>query len=423
MTELRWYLLIHQLPPKPLYLRAKIRQRLERVGAVPLKNSVYVLPRSEGSLEDLQWIAQEAVAGGGEAWVCEADFSIGMRTDELVEAFRRARTVDFEALAGEIRATFKLTGPTRRKAVLAEDFTIRIARFRKRFEELTAIDFFDTPAQHEAEMILNSLEERAKPADAPGSAVDGTVARAALVGRTWVTRAGVQVDRIASAWLIRRFVDPEARFRFVPSGTKDFEPGELRFDMVGGEFTHEGDRCTFETLVPPPFRRRRGGGPRRGGLPVYLARGGGGFGPGGGGGGGGGGGFWGLSHGQAGGGGGGGLLSFCFHGRSLGGKGGGGVADARIPEAPPPRPGGVCGWGAGRRRGGRGREGPFCSAPFHREVVELDDRVGLGPEPDFAGFLERVVLRVEDLLPVEPDGEVVAPRPPASACATCSSRP
>ena len=249
MTEPRWYLLIHQLPPKPLYLRAKIRQRLERVGAVPLKNSVYVLPRSEGSLEDLQWIAQEAVAGGGEAWVCEADFSIGVRTDELVEAFRRARTVDFEALAGEIRATFKLTGPRRRKAALAEDLTVRIARFRKRFEELTAIDFFDTPARHDAEMVLNSLEERAKPADAPGSAVDGTVARAALVGRTWVTRAGVQVDRIASAWLIRRFVDPEARFRFVPSGTKDFETAEVRFDMVDGDFTHEGDQCTFETLV------------------------------------------------------------------------------------------------------------------------------------------------------------------------------
>lgn len=249
MTEARWYLLIHQLPPKPLYLRAKIRQRLERVGAVPLKNSVYVLPRSEGGLEDLQWIAQEAVAGGGEAWVCEADFSAGVRTDELVDAFRRARSVDFEALAGEMRATLKLAGPGRRRVALAEDFTVRIARFRKRFEELTAIDFFATPARHDAEMVLDSLEKRAKPSGTRGSTADGTATRAALMGRTWVTRAGVKVDRIASAWLIRRFVDPDARFRFVPPDTKDVEPGELRFDMVGGDFTHEGDRCTFETLV------------------------------------------------------------------------------------------------------------------------------------------------------------------------------
>jgi hypothetical protein len=249
MTEPRWYLLIHQLPPKPLYLRAKIRQRLERVGAVPLKNSVYVLPRSEGSLEDFQWIAQEAVAGGGDAWVCEADFSVGVRTGELVEAFRRARTLDFEALADEIRATLKPTGPRRRKVASAEDLTARIARFRKRFDELTAIDFFGTPSRHDAEMALNSLEKRAKPSGAPTSTIDGPATRAALVGRTWVTRTGVQIDRIASSWLIRRFVDPEAHFRFTPPGTRDFKPGELRFDMVGGDFTHEGDRCTFETLV------------------------------------------------------------------------------------------------------------------------------------------------------------------------------
>jgi hypothetical protein len=216
---------------------------------VPLKNSVYVLPRSESSLEDLQWIAQEAVAGGGEAWVCEADFSAGVKTHELVGAFRRARTDDFEALAGEIRATLEVARARRRKIAPAEDLTVRVARFRKRFEELAAIDFFETPARHTAEMVLGSLEERAKPSDAPGATADVRETRAALVGRTWVTRAGVQVDRIASAWLIRRFVDPDARFRFVPSGTKDFEPGEIRFDMVGGDFTHEGDRCTFETLV------------------------------------------------------------------------------------------------------------------------------------------------------------------------------
>ncbi len=240
MTEPRWYLLIHQLPPKPLYLRAKIRQRLERVGAVPLKNSVYVLPRSEGGLEDLQWIAQEAVAGGGEAWVCEADFGVGARTDELVESFRRARTADFGALAAELRATLRLTGPGRRKVALAEDLTVRIARFRKRFDELTAIDFFDTPARHDAEMVLNSLEERAKPSSRPGSTADGTEARAALVGRTWVTRAGVQVDRIASAWLIRRFVDPDARFRFVPSGTRTSSPGRSASTWSAGTSPTKG---------------------------------------------------------------------------------------------------------------------------------------------------------------------------------------
>jgi hypothetical protein len=249
MTEPRWYLLIHQLPPRPLYLRAKIRQRLERVGAIPLKNSVYVLPRTEECLEDLQWIAQEAVEGGGEAFISEADFVFGVRADELIERFRRPRTADFEMLAAEVRAVIRGLGPRRRKSPAADDLTARFARLKKRYEELSAIDFFDTPARHGAEMVLHSLEERVRPLSATETKTVAGRERAKLVGRTWVTRTGVQIDRIGSAWLIRRFIDQKARFRFVPAGTKDFAAGEIRFDMVGGDYTHEGDRCTFETLV------------------------------------------------------------------------------------------------------------------------------------------------------------------------------
>lgn len=249
VSEQRWYLLIHQLPPKPLYLRAKIRQRLERVGALPLKNSVYVLPITDECLEDLQWISQEAVAGGGEAWVCEADFTFGVENEELIDRFRRARTTDFEALAAEIRTALRAAGPRRRKSALPEDVTTRVARFKKRLEDLAAIDFFDTPARHDAEMALRSLEERFGPSTASEPPATAKNARDRLTGRTWVTRTGVQIDRIASAWLVRRFIDSEARFRFVPPGTKDVTSDELRFDMVGGDFTHEGDRCTFETLA------------------------------------------------------------------------------------------------------------------------------------------------------------------------------
>jgi hypothetical protein len=247
MAEQRWYLLIHQLPPKPLYLRAKIRQRLDRVGALPLKNSVYVLPRTDEGLEDLQWIAEEAIAGGGEAFVCESGFAFGIKSEDLVEKFRRARAADFEALAGEIRTVLRALGPRLRKGPPAEDLAARVTRLKKRFEEISAIDFFDTPARHEAEMALHSTEARLRPPDAPARKTkDG---RAELVGRTWVTRTGIQIDRIASAWLIRRFIDADARFRFVSAGTKEGDPREIRFDMVGGDFTHEGDRCTFETLV------------------------------------------------------------------------------------------------------------------------------------------------------------------------------
>jgi hypothetical protein len=229
-------LLIHQLPPEPLYLRAKIRQRLSRVGAVALKNAVYVLPRREECLEDLQWIAEEAVAGGGEAYLCEAEFLESGTDAALVEQFQTERDAEYEALAEVIREPGKHAPE--------EGSSARVARARKRLEEIERIDFFRSPAKRKAERLLRGLENarRRRP---PITSESG---RGAFVGRTWLTRRGIHIDRIASAWLIRRFVDPKAHFRFIDP-REPARPGELRFDMVGGDFSHEGDRCTFETLL------------------------------------------------------------------------------------------------------------------------------------------------------------------------------
>lgn len=231
--EAGWYFLIHQLPPEPLYLRAKIRQRLAKVGAVALKNAVYVLPRQPECREDFEWIAEEAVAGGGEAFVCEGKF-LRSRTDAaLFERFRSERSADYEALAETIE------GPS---APTDEAPAPRLARARKRFEEIARIDFFDAPARRRTERLLNGLEATTR------EDVRKKRRHEDLTGRVWATRPGVHVDRIASAWLIRRFVDAKARLRFVdPKSPRG--PRELRFDMVGGDFTHEADRCTFETLL------------------------------------------------------------------------------------------------------------------------------------------------------------------------------
>jgi hypothetical protein len=229
-----WYLLIHQLPPEPLYLRAKIRQRIARVGAVALKNAVYVLPRREECLEDFQWIVEEAVTGGGEAYVCGAEFLEGKTEQALINQFRAERDADYEALVKEIR-------DWRRDK--DKELPLLAARARKRLEEIRKIDFFDAPRRKEAEKRVAELDaasRRPRRRTGPG--------RSSLVNRTWVTRRGIHIDRIASAWLIRRFVDPRARFRFVDPKQPP-RKGEVRFDMVGGDFSHEGDRCTFETLI------------------------------------------------------------------------------------------------------------------------------------------------------------------------------
>jgi hypothetical protein len=239
----RWYLLIHQLPPRPLYLRAKVRQRLARVGAIALKNAVYALPFREESLEDFQWIAEEAVAGGGEAYVCASEFADRATEEALVARFRQERAADYAALADSIRSGRKKSAPA--GASPAEDVSAELARARRRLSEIVRIDFFGAPRREAAERALAELERRVHRRSPPPR---GGRRAGALVGRMWVTRRGIQVDRIASAWLVRRFIDAKARFRFVdpaePAAT-----GELRFDMVDGDFTHEGDACTFETLA------------------------------------------------------------------------------------------------------------------------------------------------------------------------------
>jgi hypothetical protein len=245
MSEPDWYLLIHQIPAKPLYLRAKIRKRLTSLGAVALKDSVYVLPARSELLPRLQEIADETRSGGGDAFVLRAGFVEVRTRNALIESFRRERAADYEVLARDVRRWTAELKRRSRTVPLEGSLRARLARAKRRLEVIRAIDFFDAPAHHEAEASLAALEGEllSEPAARPGSP------HRELVGRTWVTRRGIQVDRIASAWFVRRFLDPKARLRFIDPGADEVRPDEIRFDMVAGDFTHEEDRCTFETLV------------------------------------------------------------------------------------------------------------------------------------------------------------------------------
>ena len=250
----RWILLIHAIPPRPDYLRVKVGRRLQKVGAIPVKNSVYVLPRSEGAREDLQWIAQEIVADGGEASLCESHF-IGGLTDEAIEKqFRDARERDYRALARPARRLLESVSKARtrsdsrsQKSTNAE---ATLGRLRRRLEEIVAIDYFAAPARAEVESIIRTADDKLHPSDAAASSQSPEIPSLRKVrGRTWVTRKGIHVDRIASAWLIRRFIDPEAKLKYVEAKGYVPAPGELRFDMFDAEFTHEGSLCTFEVLL------------------------------------------------------------------------------------------------------------------------------------------------------------------------------
>jgi hypothetical protein len=244
----RWLLLIHQIPPKPDYLRVKIWRRLQRVGAVPIKNSVYVMPRSDQSVEDLQWTVREITEGGGDAWICDAGFIEGISDDQVEALFRSARDADYAAISEEAKQMARKLPATQQ---LDEDSTaeleVGVTRLKRRLNEVVAIDFFDGLGRQGAEGLVASLEARFNLGalevrrDAPSIHE--------YRGCIWVTRKGIHVDRMASAWLIRRFIDPEAAFKFVSARGYRPEKGEVGFDMFEADFTHEGDRCTFEVLV------------------------------------------------------------------------------------------------------------------------------------------------------------------------------
>src|SRR5215468_3178057 len=246
-----WLLLMHQIPPKPGYLRVKIWRRLQALGAVAIKNSVYALPNTDDTREDFEWVLREIVKEGGEATLCEARLVEGLSDEQVQRSFDAARDADYAEIADAAR---KLEAELPRGAVpenRRSQVEAEVARLRRRLTEVGRIDFFAAPSREAAEGRVSGLESRLRP---PGPASGkrekgGHGGVAALRGRVWVTRKGIHVDRIASAWLIRRFIDPDAELKLVPSRGYQAAPGELRFDMFDAEFTHDGDLCTFEVLL------------------------------------------------------------------------------------------------------------------------------------------------------------------------------
>jgi hypothetical protein len=239
-----WLCLLFFLPAKRAHARVQAWRRLQRIGAVLLKNSVYALPASQESREDFEWIKHEIVSRGGQAMVLDARAPDALADAEIVAAFRAARHRDFEALQVEARKLLRIASQP--SAGHGSRHLIQgLRRLRERFTEKTAIDFLDAPGRDEVAALLDKLDHltgRRRTMDA------SRVAASELSGyrdKVWITRARPGVDRMSSAWLIRRFIDPNARFVFgLPSGV----PEAIPFDTFEAEFGHHGSHCTFETF-------------------------------------------------------------------------------------------------------------------------------------------------------------------------------
>jgi len=252
-----WILLIHQLPPKPTNLRVRIWRKLQKLGAIAIKNSVYILPATERAHEDFQWLKQEIETAGGEATVFRAGSVEGATDEEIIAAFRKVRDEEFAAVSAEFDGlTGSIQEQSRGKYLSAGRLSANeteIDRLRAELERIAANDFFDAVGRAAAFNAYERCQKaiRAAQGSTGKAAFSKTTGRtldvAKYQGQRWLTRRHLHIDRLASAWLIKQFIDKRPRFYFVGEG--ETVERAIPFDMFAAEFTHHGEDCTFETLL------------------------------------------------------------------------------------------------------------------------------------------------------------------------------
>jgi hypothetical protein len=229
-----WLLLVFSLPRKGASLRVAVWRKLQRYGSLPLGNSGYFLPNSADNREKFEWLATAIRGAQGEASVLEVQAIDNCSKPQLMKRFSDARSQDYKDLLKLLRSI-----PSRSSRSPAH-----IARLRQRFLDIVSINFFGSPLRGTVDRVLAAMQQPENKLTPPDL---DKKSRSAYRGRTWVTRPRPGVDRVMSAWLIRKFIDPKARFIFA---TEDEKPRDaVPFDMYEGGFGHRGEDCTFETLT------------------------------------------------------------------------------------------------------------------------------------------------------------------------------
>jgi hypothetical protein len=241
-----WVVFSYSLPSKGRSSpRVAVWRRLRTLGAVSPKGGVHVLPARDECIEAFQWLAQEVEQAKGEALLMRVERFEGLSDAQLIALFQEARKEDYAALDARAAALEKtLTGSRRRGPGDGAQARDLLARLGRDHGEIKRIDFFDSPAGAQVASRLARIEE----ALARSRAGDVRVPSAPLApyrNTRWVTRPSPHVDRLACAWLIRRFVNPRAAIRYSDAPL----PDEVAFDMNEGLFSHHGNLCTFETMI------------------------------------------------------------------------------------------------------------------------------------------------------------------------------
>ncbi|HAU3965748.1 TPA: chromate resistance protein ChrB domain-containing protein [Legionella pneumophila] len=239
-----WHVLIHFLPPKPEALRVRVWRALQKIEALPVKNSVYLLPEKESFYNSLLKISQDIKENGGEASLFKAQFG-PVDTEKFIEQYNDNLKGHWDKTIQELREHLKTVKkrPRPEELMMLDHVIIRLRGIIKLLSER---DVFGTNEREVARDLLLSLEDKL------GGKVPGLKVlkgeKTAYHKKIWVTRKDLHVDRLASAWLIKRYIDPEAKFLFVNMNDYRASSNHILFDVHGGHFTHQGELCTFEVL-------------------------------------------------------------------------------------------------------------------------------------------------------------------------------
>jgi hypothetical protein len=250
---MRWLFLVHQVQTPNSRERVRVWRLTKKVGAILYRNSVYVLPYSKERLEDFHWLCQQIRDSKGEASVFVSEARDPAEDRALKQLFIRAIEKEYGELGEQLRRFEGLYGQVQETPSInvtqAKSLEKGLRQLEEAFQDIRRADFFQHASAPPIEKTLKQLRlsmaetQMQKGTSHPIAHHSPSEFR----GKTWATRAHIHIDRLCSAWLIKRFIDPKAKFVFAPE--EKLPQSVVLFDVFGAEFSHQGDRCTFETLL------------------------------------------------------------------------------------------------------------------------------------------------------------------------------
>lgn len=253
----KWILLTHQIAQDAPNLRVKVWRHLKKLGSVLFKNAVYLLPYTKEHEESMQWICKQIKDNGSDGSLFITESMDEKHNEEIIKTFQESCNKEYVSFTDQCNDVLKqieqIEGTEGVTDRFGEDLKRKLSDIIKGTDEVAKIDFFHASQRDvllkKIEFIHQKIEKWSKKMKEIVPMVSKVYQKKDFLGEKWVTRKDIFIDRIASAWLIRKCIDTKARFVFVSKGTKKAPRGTVPFDMYGSEFTHHGEDCTFETLV------------------------------------------------------------------------------------------------------------------------------------------------------------------------------